>query len=182
MKKFYILIRKEIKELLTPQMILPIIVTMAIFAFIGNIAGNEAKKSQENRPLTVVNFDQSEAAKAVIETLKAANFKISEYDRSKTVKQAVEETRERKASAVVVIPEGFTTGILAGRQQEIEAYTIMSNFSLSGSQNSAILKSALEAINNYVSDQFIATRISDLKPEEIKTPIKVHDTVVVGER
>ena len=180
MRKFLILIKKEVKELLTLQMVLPLVVTMVVFAFVGDIAGDQAKKSQENRSLTVVNYDQSPTAAAVIAALKSADFNVSESDHAKSIDEILRETKERQQSAVVIIPENFGQGVTSGQAQEIEAYTIMNNFSLSASQNSVILKSALEAINNYISDQLIRSRVSDLKPEEIKSPIKVRDIVVVG--
>ena len=44
MNKFLVIFKKELKELLTLQMILPMIVSMMIFVLIGNIVVSEVKK------------------------------------------------------------------------------------------------------------------------------------------
>lgn len=46
MKKLLVLIKKEVRELITLQMIVTMAVMIGLFVFIGNVVGEETKKIQ----------------------------------------------------------------------------------------------------------------------------------------
>jgi hypothetical protein len=60
MKKFFLLLNKEIKEILTPQMWVPFLTVIVILFVVGNIASKQVKQqSNSKESIAVFDADQS---------------------------------------------------------------------------------------------------------------------------
>ncbi len=181
MRKFYVLAKKEVRELLTPQMLVPFIVIVLIFVFIGKIIGRETEKAKAKQTISVVDGDSTKTSKSVVEVLFKAGFDVSFYQKE-SVDTVIEKTKERGSEAVLVIPSGFENGLKESKSQQIETYTILRNFSLVGSRKIGAVRAALYAINDFVSNQLILASAPDTDPKGLKNPMKVKEHVVVGRK
>ncbi|MFZ3074291.1 MAG: ABC transporter permease [Minisyncoccales bacterium] len=179
MKKLLVLIKKEVRELITLQMIVTMAVMIGLFVFIGNVVGEETKKSNTSRDIAVLDLDRTESSRAAIGFLKESGFnatELSEQDKE----QALQLTRERNIAAVLIIPEGFDRGISARKPQTLETYTAINNFTVAGIQKNAALDSAVSGLNAFFSDQIIEKNISGGNPETVKNPIGRNDWVITS--
>ena len=180
MKKFFILLKKEIKELITPQTVLPLVITAIMFMALGNVLGKEVEKTKKPSKILVVDEDKSTSSRGVSEFLGKSTFQVIGFEGNEEA--AVKKAKDEKISVIAVIPKGFENGLSKVEPQTITAYTIMGNFSLLTSQNSAILDSIIAAINDYTSNQLILAKTSVATPAEIKNPVRSENIVVVGDR
>ncbi|MDD3065451.1 MAG: ABC transporter permease [Endomicrobiaceae bacterium] len=179
MKKLLVLIKKEVRELITLQMIVTMAVMIGLFVFIGNVVGEETKKSNTSRDIAVLDLDRTESSRAAIGFLKESGFnatELSEQDKE----QALRLARERNIAAVLIIPEGFDRGISARKPQTLETYTAINNFTVAGIQKNAALDSAVSGLNAFFSDQIIEKNISGGNPETVKNPIGRNDWVITS--
>ncbi|MGZ7046646.1 MAG: hypothetical protein ACXVJK_09990, partial [Candidatus Aminicenantales bacterium] len=76
MKKFTNLLVKEIRELVNKQLIVSLVMTMAIFYFVGNLAKTEMKKAAATQKISVMDLDESDVSRGLTAGLKTANFEI----------------------------------------------------------------------------------------------------------
>jgi len=76
MKKFFVLIKKEIQELLTLQMLAPLLIVILVFVFMGKIIGKETAKTKSAQPIVLSDLDDSSTSKKIIEILKQSNFSV----------------------------------------------------------------------------------------------------------
>lgn len=178
MKKFLVLLRKELQELITWQMILPLVITVLLFVFIGNVVGKEQQKAQETQTIGVLDLDKTAASQMVSTVLEQAGLKVSRYTTS--LDHVVDKTKEQGGHAVLVIPEGFQQGIKEGTIQPIETYTLISGFSLVGSKSYGTVKLALAALNEHFSNQLLEAKLPGQDLTVLKTPVRTTDHVVVG--
>lgn len=181
MKKFWVLVRKEIRELLTPLMLVPLIITMAMFAFIGKIAGSEAEKAKQPQPIVVLDQDRSATSQAIANTLTQANFKVETVS-DQTIDAVIDHAQSQKAVAVMVVPQGFEASLTTPDFQKIETYALVRNFSFTGTRNEQIIQQVVQSINTLISNQTIQAAIPGADPEQIKRPLQTRDFVVVGEK
>jgi ABC-2 type transport system permease protein len=181
MRRFAALLKKEIKELLTPQMILPMALGIAMFVLLGNIMGSETKKISQTQNIAVLDMDRSPMSQSVVDILKQYNFNVTSYSDS-SIDEVINKAKESNIPVVMSIPEGFEEGINRLQPQEIETYSIIRNFSVMGSISSHAANAALEAINEYVSDQYIMNLASVTSPQDLKNPVMPRDFVIIGER
>lgn len=179
MKNFFILLKKEIKELLTPQMILPLVIMVILFAGIGSLVGNETKKAQKPQKVVIVQNDPSELVDNLLETARA------KFDpqivNSISSSEAVKKAREIDAQAVFIFPNNFTASINTGAPAKIEAYYLLNSFSMMGTQGVTSAKIFLSGINEQVSNYIISRKIVSVDPIAIKNPVTTVENVVVGD-
>jgi len=181
MKKFLILLKKEIKELITIQMILPLIVMVVMFSFIGNMLSKEIAKTRIPQPALILNQDTKETGEKIMEILKAANFKPTILNEG-SIDEALIQAKENKISSLLVIQSGFAKNIDSFKPQEITVYKIAENFSITSSVKYSSLDNAITVINAYYSNQWIQNKKINIAPEILKNPIKTNEIVVIKDK
>lgn len=181
MKKFFLLSLKELKELLTLQMILPLVISIFIFMFIGQVVGSQTEKIEKGKAtIGVLNKDGSELSDLLIEQLKKQNFKIKVYRSS--LKEALENELKRGGGFVIKIPDDFEEKILSGKQGEIELYTYLSSFSYAGVQKASKVKAVIISVNEIISSSLLSEKLKlNFKEiQQVKNPVKFKEIVQIG--
>ncbi|MDP2181062.1 MAG: ABC transporter permease [Actinomycetota bacterium] len=182
MRKFIVLLKKEIRELATAQVLLPFVLTILMFVLLGNVIGQQREADAERpEPVAIVDLDASSTSTQISEALKAAGYDPVELDPSAGDSMA-QELRDREIGVGIVVPQGFETGLASGMRQKVETYAQISGFSYASAQGPEVVDAVLEALENGVSDQLIAAGMPGSNPEEIKHPIERVETVIVGDR
>jgi ABC-2 type transport system permease protein len=181
MKKFINLLIKEVRELITVQLFVSLLFTIFLFYFIGQMAKTEMKKAAQTQTIAVLNLDDSAFSNQLVSNLKTANFR-PEMIETRDKEQAIEKTKASDANLLLVIPQGFGESIETQNIKEIETYSFLRTFSIVGSRSSVIINAVIKAMNEYLSNDFLKKRIPDVPPENLKTPIKSKDFVVVKDR
>lgn len=183
MKKFLTLTAKEIKELLTPQMILPLIMTVFIFMFIGQVIGSQAKATdQEKTRVAFIDKDKSEISEFVKKALEKQNFKVIEYIAD--VDKAVILERKSQGNLLIFIPENFSENIKLGKNGEIRIYILLPSFSYAGVQKASKIKAVIQSINEVISNNLIKSSTVNkfLKTDFLKNPVKFKEFVQIGNK
>ncbi|MFA4996363.1 MAG: ABC transporter permease [Patescibacteria group bacterium] len=182
MRKFLVLLKKEIKELLTAQIIAPLIITAVLFFFIGNLMDKEQDKINQNVNVTVINNDSSsKSSEFFIQSLKDSGIKINLVNGIEESK-ALEQVKQDDSVALMVIPANFEQSLDTNQPEKIKTYTIVRNFSMMGSKNYGIMMAAIATANEKISNINIASKSPDSNPDAIKNPIKADEFVVVGDK
>ena len=181
MKKFNNLLMKEIRELVTKQWIISLLLTMFLFYFMGDLAKREVKRAVSMQKISVLDLDRSELSGGLLNNLKVMNFKINEVKEADK-DSAVNAAKIGDTNFLLVIPAGFGEAVSRFETKEVETYSFLRSFSLGGARSSSVLQAVISAINNYLSSDFLKKKIPDLNPENIKNPIKSKDFVIVKNR
>lgn len=181
MKKFLNLLKKEVKELVTVQLIASLLFTIVLFYFIGNIARSEISKAQGVKYISVLDLDQSDLSGEILRNLAFANFRINLLDvDSKEV--AIDKAGRENIPLLLVIPDGFASSVSKLQPKEIETYVFVRSFSIGSSIDSELVNQIIISINNYLSDSILKSKVSDVSPNVLKNPIKNRSFIVVKDR
>jgi ABC-2 type transport system permease protein len=181
MNKFLNLLYKEIKELITLQLLISLLFTIFLFYFIGQMAKTEMKKALRVQKIAVLNLDDSPFSEQLIGNLKTANFQ-AEMVKERDKQKAIDATRQSDINLLLVIPAGFGQSLETEEIKEIETYSYLRTFSIVGSRSSVIINAVIKAINEYLSNDFLKKKLPGSNPEKIKNPIKSRDFVIVKDR
>jgi len=179
MRRFFVLLKKELKEMLTWQTLIPILMVMVIYGFLGRVINQEQKKQAVPQPITVVDLDRSQTSEMLSSILTKANFKVTTVTEG-VVDDIVRKVASENGVAVVVIPRGFETGIDERKPQTVQTYTILHSFSLLGMQGTFKIAAALSAMNDYVGDCYIKAGAPGLDPAIVRHAISAQTFVTVG--
>ncbi|NLO82969.1 MAG: ABC transporter permease [Clostridiales bacterium] len=178
MNKFINLLKKEIKEMITLQIVISLLFTTGLFYFIGVIAKSEIEKVAAERDVYIVDLDGSQESGLLTDNLSLAGFKVNlleERDKS----SAIEYANANNIDLLIVIPEGFGEAASQFQFKDIETYTYIRSFSISSSAGTALVEGVIGEINRYLSNNFLKEKFPDIEPENLKNPIKSRDFVIV---
>ncbi len=181
MKRFTNLLRKEIKELITKQLVISLALTVLLFNFIGQVSKKEVQKAIGVQTISALDLDGSAASQALLKGLESARFKILDQS-GKTKEQAIEAAKAGDSKLLLVIPAGFGDSLQELRPSEIETYSFMRSFSLIGARGQVVVRGVISALNEALSNNFLKARLPELDPQSLKNPIKSKDYVVVKDR
>lgn len=154
---------KEIRELLRPKYILPILFVPLIFvAMAGGIGGVE--ETLEQRPTVgVINGDEGDLGELVDATYRQGADVA--YNRSDGDPEAALETvRAAGGSTVVVIPANFTERIRAGERGGIRLYTAVESVSITGIAASSRAEGLLEGAARAITREVTGASATQLDP------------------
>jgi ABC-2 type transport system permease protein len=180
MRRFLVLLKKELIELLTPQIFVPFVITIAVFGLIGNLAGDESDRAAMKR-LAVADRDRSAASESLLAAARKAGFKVVAVSGS-SPDEALRSARAQKLSLLLFIPNGFEKQLASNRQARLSLTTVVSDFSMSSAQNSQELKGLVEALNESARMNFVTANAPEVSVEAALRPIVLEETVVVGDR
>ena len=178
MKKFFVLLKKEIKELITIQTILPMIIVVIMFSVVGNVMSKETAKLTAPQTILILNQDTASIGNKISEILKANNFK-SEILTNISIAEALNKIKEDKISSMLVITSGFEKDINSFRAHPIVVYKILENFSISSDIKYSKLDNATNVINAYFSNEWITKKATGVDAETLKNPVKTNEFVSI---
>ncbi len=179
MRSFFILLQKELRELFTWQIVVPIVLVAAIFLGLGSVISSEQEKAKGSQRILVVDNDGSAASATVKDLLGKANFTvITASDQPENT--LVEQAKKENTSVALVIPKGFGEGVASNTIPELTSYSVIRSFSISGNQSGLVLESAMQAINTYFSAQLISSATS-IRADRVLQPVATIEKVAVGD-
>ncbi len=182
MKKFLILFKKEIKSLITMQLIIPLIIMVVLFSIIGNIVGKQTQKASEPKDIAVLDYDDTFLSQEVINTLSNSNFKVKILEKTLSKDDAIKKIKKDKIQTLVIIQSGFQENVLRYIPTEIETYNVLTGFSFVSIMQAVSTNVILNSINESISNRYISARFVGMNPDSIKRPIKVKSFVMVRDK
>lgn len=181
MRKFWNLLKKEVKELFNLQLIMSLIFMLLIFYFISVVMHGEIEKMQGPQEVALLDLDGSPYAKGLAQSLSSANFHLNPV-KSQNKEDAINEVKGSGINLLLVIPSNFGEAISALQSPEIETYYFIRGVSVSSVGSSGVLKTVIAAMNDYLSSNFLKEKLPGIDPDKLKNPLKAKDFVVVKDR
>ncbi|MCX6808163.1 MAG: ABC transporter permease [Candidatus Berkelbacteria bacterium] len=181
MRKFFILLKKEIRELLTLQLIVPLLLSGLLFFSVGTILSSEQKKNAKPIEISVVDQDQTADSKLLIGILRDLKVDVT-VSAETDLQQALKQGRQAKSNSLLIIPAGFEANLDSGKSSPVSSYVVISNFSLMGNSNTAAIGIYLKSASDLLSHSLITQNSNSDNASFLQQPIKVDDYVMIGDR
>lgn len=178
--KFYKLLKKEVKELLTIQALLGAIVMAGMFLLLGNVINSVGSGIMNSAETVVIcDQDQTETSKGAIDYLTQNGVKVTQINSSSPVEMIKEAKKSDDHSAVLIIPAGFESGIASSKPQQLQIVSSLTSFAVA-SDNDPSAQKAADSVADYISEKSAAKGSIDAK--FLKQPITTQNTTVVGDK
>ncbi|MDY0087466.1 MAG: ABC transporter permease [Coriobacteriia bacterium] len=181
MRKFLVLLGKELKELLTMQMLAPFLVTVLVFAAMGNLIGEQGEQSGQEQAVGVVDLDATKASGALVDAIGEAGFRVVALG-TEAEDDMAEALSAEELAVGLVVPAGFERGLQEGQQQDVQTYAVLENFSFLATRDAEQLSAVLSAVNEALSTQMIAAVSPASDPAALKSPVRPVEHVIVGDK
>jgi len=149
------IIKKEIKELLTPGTIIPIIMIALIFGSIGSSMEGIQEEFGEPPVLGYINEDTQNLSRIVTSYLENNSNIVFNSTDIADKKDGLEVLKANDGAALLVIKQNFSQNILNDSQGSLEIYWIMEGAGILDSISSEIVESIFRSINREISQALI---------------------------
>ncbi len=179
MSKFTNILKKDIKELVTLELIVPLLIMVVLFSFIGNLVSSETKKAMAPQNIVVLDYDNSNLSTNLMNELKQGNL-IPETPSVKNMQSAIDYAKEKGIKVVIEIPKGFEDSIFNLKQPEVNIYSVMNGLSITSLSQPSMVRNVFQLLNDSISSEFIKQKFANVSPEIVKNPIKTKDFVILN--
>lgn len=152
MKPLTNIFRKEVRELLTPAAIIPVVVMAVLFAALGGMIGGAQQEASKAPVIGLIDMD-GENYSHVVSSYISANSEIT-YNGT-DVDVGLETVRTAGGPAVIVIEGDFTSNISSGVPGTIRVYWIMAGAGIMDSVSSSIVDAILSGAGQMLSAKMI---------------------------
>lgn len=188
MNHLFNLIKKEVKELLTPASLLPIVIIAILFATLGSFTGTAISESQQNTAtIGIINLDSGfgndDYSLLALATLAEYNVTliyngttIAELD---VAKQAM---RDEGAAALLIFAESYSDDIENGSKGTILIYWNMKGTGLFDSLSSAPVYGIISLISSETSRKLISDGSASLDPVNTTSPLATASNTILGDK
>jgi len=180
MRRFLVLVRKEIRELLTPQMLVPLLMIVAVFMFIGNVVEGEMDQEDAAQRVGVIDLDGSELSARMTGVLSESGFQVVDLE-SADAERIAEELLARDLTYGLIVPEGFESSVQSGQVATVETYGVVRSFSFAALGQAEALNRVVSAVSESVSVQLVSQGMPGVDPAVVNQPVQNVEHVVVGE-
>lgn len=176
------IVKKEVKELIRdPRILLGIIlVPLLIFPIMGfmiRTSQEAALESMKNISVAVIDNDKDVFAQNLTSTLKLyGNLKITTLNASNVDEVAIK-VQESNATAIILIPEGFTENLTKGEKAQLEVYGVFRGGGIAEGGAFSAVNSLLQWFEYGLTNQTL--KEADLKPDAVLDPVKYSPKSIV---
>jgi len=149
------IIKKELKELLTPATILPIVVIALIFGSIGSSMEGFQEELHEKPVIGFINEDNSILSTIVTSILDNESEVVFNSSDIADKQYGLEQIKQQDGMALIVITQNFSKDILNDTRGGLEVYWIMKGAGLLDTISSEVVEGLISSINREISKALI---------------------------
>jgi ABC-2 type transport system permease protein len=155
MSSFGNIVKKEVKELLTPATIIPIFLIAILFGLIGSSMEGIQEEFEETPIVGYINEDNSSFSKIFTTYLENNSEVVFNSTDINDKEYGLEQVKQKEGAALIVIKHNFSEDISEDTPGKIEIYWIMKGAGLFDTISSEIVESLLSSINSEISKNLI---------------------------
>ena len=171
------IIKKEVKELLTPSTLIPIIIMAAIFGSLGNIIGGAGQEATKAPVIGIVDQDHSVLSEVASKTLdKSAKVVFT----GSSVSEGLTALEREDGIALIIIPSGFGERILSNKSGEYQILWIMKGTGLMDTISSSNVDLSLQLASASISKEIIDSHASVNSTIILNPTVKNETTIFKG--
>jgi ABC-2 type transport system permease protein len=157
MSSFGNIVKKEIKELLTPATIIPIFVIAILFGSIGSSMEGIQEEFEEAPIIGYINEDNDNISN-ILTSFFENNSEVIFYSTDINDKEeGLERLKEKEGTVLIIIKQNFSENILNDIPGKIDLYWIMKGAGIFDSISSEVVENLISAGNREISKNIIET-------------------------
>ncbi|MGD0816966.1 MAG: ABC transporter permease [Methanomassiliicoccales archaeon] len=177
------MIKKEVKELLTPATLVPIIIMAIVFASLGGVIGGAQKSLVEKPVIGVVDQSQSVLSGVAFNALNSTSKIVYSYNGTDPVKiqEGLSKVQSEGGAALLIFPSNFSQRIMANQSAVVQVYWMMKGAGVLEGVSSAVAGLSISQMNHNVSMYLIDNKVQ-VSSSVILAPTALSETTVFKDR
>jgi len=154
------MIKKEVKELLTPARLVPIIIIAIVFASLGGVIGGAQKSLADKPVIGVIDQSQSNISGVAFYALNSTSNIVYSYNGTDpaTVQEGLNRVQAHGGAALLIFPSNFSQRISANQSAIVQVYWMMKGADVLEGVQSSVVSLAISEMNYKVSSYLIDSK------------------------
>jgi len=170
------IVRKEIKELLTPATILPIVILTLVFGSIGGTMGGLEEEIQQKPVIGLIN-EQNTTYSALATSLLHQHARVVYNGTSINQREeGIQTIQEKNGAALLIIPSNFTHNIEQNKPAIIEVEWIVKGTGIMDTIPSSSVEGLISLIRQQISQQLITHANQSANASLVLNPLTKQET------
>jgi len=176
------IVKKELRELMTPATFLPIIILAIIFGSMGNTIGGIEEELQEPPTIAIINSDDGNYSKIAMAVFnKSSN--VTFYSKNLSDKpEAIDLLKEKEGQALIIISRNFSDDIHNGKSGQFEIFWIMNGAGILDSISSSVVETIISNINTEITKNLISQDNKTVNATNTLNPTRRNETTFFKEK
>jgi len=178
------LIKKELRELLTPATILPIVIVALLFASLGGLTGGAVEDAVTAKPnIAIVNMDDGNFSQIYYDVIDELNATVV-YNGSEQadIDHALAAMKSQGAMATLVIGPDYSSTIESGGRANITIYWNMVGTGMFSSMSTMPVEMLVGTVAANTTEVLISSGMPEENPQNITSPVQYESTTFLGEK
>ncbi len=178
------LIKKELRELLTPATILPIVIVALLFASLGGLTGGAVEDAVTAKPnIAIVNMDDGNFSQIYYDVIDELNATVV-YNGSEQadIDYALAAMKSQGAMATLVIGPDYSSTIESGGRANITIYWNMVGTGMFSSMSTMPVEMLVGTVAANTTEVLISSGMPEENPQNITSPVQYESTTFLGEK
>ncbi|MBA7502484.1 hypothetical protein ES706_01072 [subsurface metagenome] len=171
------IIKKEVRELLTPTTIIPVIAMAVVFGGMGHMIGGITEEAREKPIMGIIDEDNSLLSEIITgvlnEQAKVVYFSTDGAD----VSEGLEQVEEEGGTALLMVPPDFSESIYENHPGQIRIHWIMKGAGVMDSIHSQTVDVLIQVVNQEISKKLVEEGTS-IDPGIAVNPIAKSETTI----
>ncbi len=180
MNHFGILLRKELRDMLTLQNLLPMVIMVVIFSTLGQFIGDATQSAAEKqRQVTICDLDRTDASSNMLDRLTESGYELNLI--ANAGDSAFTAAEAAGSDTVLVIEEGFAQSLADGKAPVLSLHSRLKSFSVLAVMTSSQVQNAADEIGELVkADLFAKSGITDTAL--LEKPVTLYEYTHVNDK
>lgn len=174
-RAFWLILRKEMRELLRPRYLLPILAMPLVFVAMGQGFAGFGAELAETPHVGVVDHDDGQYGRLVAASIES-NADVVYSSSTADASTALNETKAAGGDAVVVIPEDFSESINGSSHGHLHVYSSIDSVGIASATEGAKVQGLVAA-----ASQQVTLAVTGATPQQLNPIVTDHTTYVKGD-
>ena len=170
------IIKKEVRELLTPATIIPVVAMAIVFGGMGQMIGGITEEAKEKPIIGIIDADNSPLSEIITgvlnEQAKVVYFSTDGAD----ISEGLENVEEEGGAALLVVPPDFSESIYENHPGEIRIHWIMKGAGVMDSIHSQTVDVLVQVVSQEISKKLVDE--GSIDPDIAVNPIAKSETTI----
>ncbi len=171
------IIKKEVKELLTPATIIPVIAMAIVFGGMGQMVGGVTEQAKEKPIIGIIDADNSPLSEIITGVLNEQAKVVYLSTNSADISEGLEVVENEGGAALLVVPPGFSKNIHENQPGVILIHWIMKGAGVMDTVHSQTLDALIQFAKQEISKKLIEEG-SSIDPDIAVNPITKSETTI----
>jgi ABC-2 type transport system permease protein len=171
------IVKKELREMLTPTTIIPVIVMAFLFGVMGNMIGGITNQAKEKPTIGIVDEDNSSLSGIVTGVLNVQAKVVYSSTNGADIPEGLQKVEEGGGAALLVILPDFSENIYENRLGEIHILWIISGMGTMDLVPTQAVDVLIQVVNQEISKKLIEEN-SPVSPNVVMNPTAKSDTTI----